>query len=173
LAAFRARIQAAFKFGIAMFYCSAQHTNHAHQSSWLRDGRSSRFGSRSRSRRLSTAGRSYGSPLSLVLFTVRHDIALVERTSALVWNNIADFGLLRLVRLLHDFGSLGRGETVAFAERFPCYVLLEFLVREVLIAIKGLAVDVINSPLGVGVTSNVLVVRRKGDKSLHVGHQLL
>ncbi len=57
LAAFRARIQAAFKFGNAMIYCSAQHTNQAHQSS-SRDGRSRRgVRRRRRRRRLSTAGR--------------------------------------------------------------------------------------------------------------------
>ena len=53
LVAFRACIQAAFKFGNAMIYCSAQHTNQSHQSS-CRDGRSRRG---VRRRRLSTAGR--------------------------------------------------------------------------------------------------------------------
>jgi hypothetical protein len=180
LAAFRARIQAAFKFGNVMIYCSAQHTNQAHQSS-------RRFGhSRSgvRRRRLSTAGRrrlrrrsrsTAGRPLSLFLVvgTVRHGIALVEHTSALDWHNIADVGILRLVRLLHDFGSFGRWEAVALVERchLPCDVLVEFLVREVLVAFKGPMVEVINPPLGAGVTSNV--VSRKGDKTLHVGHHLL
>jgi hypothetical protein len=119
----------------------------------------------------STAGR----PLFLVVVTgtVRHGVALAERTSALDRNNIAEVVILRLVRLLHDFGSFGRWEAVALVERchLPCDVLVEFLVREVLVAFKGPMVEVINPPLGAGVTSNV--VRRKGDKSLHVGHHLL
>jgi hypothetical protein len=120
LAAFRARIQAAFKCGNAMIYCSAQHTSQAHQSS-CRVGRSR---SGVRRRRLSTAGRrrfrrrrrsTAGRPLFLVVVTgtVRHGIALVECTSALDRNSIADVGILRLVRLQHDFGSFGRWEAVA------------------------------------------------------------
>jgi hypothetical protein len=141
------------------FYCSKQHTNQAHKSSWPRVGRSRSFSSRSRSRRLSrrlsTADRSAGSPLFLVVFTVRHGIALVERTSAFDRNNSPEFGPLRLVRLLHYFGSFGCGETVAFVERFhlASNVLVEFLVRDVLVAIKGLEVEVINPPLGAGVTA--------------------
>jgi hypothetical protein len=104
----------------------------------------------------------------LVIFSILHSVAFVDLSSCVDSNNIADFRVLRLFRLL--FGRFGFGETVAsrFVERFhlpsSCNVLVEILVHEVLAALESLAVEVFNLPLGVGVSRQV--ERTKGDKSV-------
>ena len=105
LAAFRARIQAAFKFGIAMFYCSAQHTNQAHQSS-CSDGRS---------RRLSSSSAA-GCLTILVVFTLRLCIVMIDRRSALDSNSIADCRFTGLVKKGMKIWKLIGGSWLGFLQ---------------------------------------------------------